>query len=636
MSQFILDDTDLMLPPSFRRRRHYHHQTTTIEPPTYHSPSMPHPYSSHDSRPLTPPRSPIILHEDRVHSETIIPRDALPPGVQIVSRDEVLGRREKKYHRSEAGSIREERMREDMIREQRMREREIEECEREREYSMSGAYRDAPVPRSELEYERERPADFRDVPAHPDGDRVYFDYRHNRDGEEPHRVVETGIGGRHHRVSGNMVSDAEHHGTRRRVAEAAGLGGAAGLVGKRVRRGRGERSEYAHSRSSSRSSSSSPDRHRGRKIAAGVVGGAAALGLAAAAVNHVRNRSRSRDSLVYSSDELDERGRVIGPGRRASSRQRSHSRAKKLAAATALGAGIAAARRRSRSRGRSASVSSFSSSDTDRSRSRSGSRHRGRKVAAGLAATGVGLAAANHMRKRSKSRAGSRSSSTSSFTSSSDDEKHPSHRGRKVAAAALGAATAGAAIRHHRKKEREEEIEDLERGRSRSRSADGHGPKSILRKVRSLSMGGKSRRRSGSVDSYTSDSSYSSDDSRRSRRSRRSRKPLKRQSTAAKIGKGIAVGVAAKALKNAFDDHQQRKYDYDSDDSRSSRRSRGSRRSVRRSRPGMGGRVRSRSLGGAGWGRRIAANVAASAIEHLADGGRGKTPTLDSARTCKY
>jgi len=613
MAPIILDDSELMLPPSFRRRRYHRDTTTTIEAaPSYHSSSMPHPYSRRDldyqreyePEPITPPRSPVILHEDRIHKETIIPRDALPPGVAIVSRDEIIGRRgksEKSYYReggsrSEIGSVRDERM---SIRD-----------DREREYTMSGAYRDPP---SEIDYERERPIDYRDVPTHPDGDRVYLDYRHNREEEEPHRVIESGVGTRHHRLSGNYVSEEEHHHRRRALAEAAGgLGAGAGGLARTVRRGRGERREYRDgydSRGSSRSTSSSPDRHRGRKIAAGVVGAGAALGLAAAAAHHMRNKSR--DGLVYSSDELDDEGRIIRRGRRGTrsdSRPRSHSRAKKLVAATALGAGIAAARHRRRSRSRASSVSG---SDAG---SRSGSRHRGRKIAAAAAATSAGIAGVNYIRRRSKSRGhGTRSSSTSSLTSS-DDERHPSHKGRKLAAAALGAAAAGAALKHHQKKE--EEREDLQRGRSRSRSHD-RGPKGILRKVRSLSMGGKPRRRSGSVSSYTSDSSYTSNDSRRSRRSHRARH--RRPSTVAQIGKGIAVGVAAKALQNAFENHERRKYEYDSDDSRSSRRSHHS----RRSRPGMGRRVRSRSLGGhgrtSGWAGKLATGVATSALGHILD-----------------
>ncbi|KAF8474811.1 hypothetical protein BDZ91DRAFT_279878 [Kalaharituber pfeilii] len=380
----VLDDS-ILIPPSLRRGpppRVYH---TIPQPGTTTTTII-----ESDRRPLTPPRSPVIIHQET--TSYLPPRDASPvDDYRSQSEYSSRGRVRRYYGGSEPGGS--------------YGSRSI------------GPYDSVPYPLPEYSRHRANYDDYYDEEDDyylEDGSRHGYlrssIYNHRHHG--PHVIP--GPHG-HDDLPGPYESEKHH----RRVRHLAQAGLAVGALGaaKALHDHRGRRKSY-----DGYSSDSPDEHHRGRKLA-GAALGATAAGLAAHQLYKRRHRSRSRSVESYTSSDTD---------------HRRHHRGRKLAGAAlgATAAGIAAHKlRKHRRQSRSASVESYTSpSDSDH-------RHRKAKIAAGTAAAiGAGLAA-RHLRHRHGSR---------SRPSSRSPSPHRGNMGRHIAAAALGATAAGLAHHHYK------------------------------------------------------------------------------------------------------------------------------------------------------------------------------------------
>ncbi|KAG0633077.1 hypothetical protein HOY80DRAFT_663373 [Tuber brumale] len=421
----VLFDEEMLIPPSMRRHRRYYTTTNTYDDPlvetVIESPSMASTTTielpSH--RPLTPPRSPILVHEDHY-----IP---LPTEIEFSrGREYVIhpAGRQAVYHKRIGRGF---------------------GGELDMDYSHGHGYGHG------RHYHRAR-----SVGPVSDYDSYSDDY-----------CIEDGTrhGIRHHRHG----SPHDHHGRHSHRMNHL-LEGGAGLVGAHNPHEHREHREHFHRRSSSsdghkgrhlleatglalgakkltsmrhRSHSRSPPpggHHRTRHLAEA---GIAAVGLDHA-LNHRRSRSRSRHRRFSSDSE-----RHLGWNR---DDHKAHRRAKRLAEA-GLGVAAAGAAKELYDHRKHHRSSSASSSGGERN-------HNGRHIAAAaLGATAAGLAHHKHAHRHR------RSSSISSYSSGSGDENK--HRGRKIAGAAVGAAATGLAAKA---------LHDHRRNRSRSSSTSSSLP----------------------------------------------------------------------------------------------------------------------------------------------------------------
>lgn len=376
----VLDDA-VLVPPSLRRghpARYYNSGTSTtiIETSDRHVPR----------RPLTPPRSPVFIHQETTTYAPSNGRDSLEEFRGEVEYVTPGSRRRLYYAGSEPG--------------------------RTRHRSLSVGEYDSGVDPS-------RHRGFIDEDYYlEDGSRhshIAAEYDHHRG---PH-VVPVFHG--HGDYPGPNESE-RHHRHVRHLAQAGLATGALG-VAKEIHSHRARHREHH-----SDSSDEGHHNHRGRNAAAAAVV-ATAAGIAAHQIYQRRHRSRSSDS--HPSHSNSHTSHSISH-----TSDSDHHTGKKIAGAAlgATAAGIAAHKiHQHRRKSRTGSISSRSSSSD-----REGHHHRGAKLAAGTAAVlGTGLAAKHvHRRRHSRSRSSSRS--------------HPKVRepwGRHVAAAALGTTAAGLA--HH-------------------------------------------------------------------------------------------------------------------------------------------------------------------------------------------
>lgn len=368
----ILSD-DILIPPSMRAnrgpvKRYYEVNqtgsttTTIIEPSsTIELPPHHHHVEHHSHGIITPPRSPLIVHQETTR---IIPRSrdydddddcsCCDSGEEYDYQYEG-GRRRNYYAESSL------------------------EAPTRRHRSLSVGPPLAAL--SATEYGRHRRRHRHDQYEASEGSYYMEDGREHNNymlgpAEHHHRGPHVLPGHRHADEPG-YNEDEKHHRRTRRLAQ-AGLAVAAMGAAKELHDHRRARSR---SRSSSRSRSNSPS-HRGRNIA-GAALGATVAGIAAQKLRQRRNRSRSHSADSYTSD---------------SSNDGHNHRNIKIAAATAAtigGAALAAhqyrKRRGSRSRSRS---SSRGSSPVRRERRPSQSQsHTGRHIAAAaLGGTAAGLA----------------------------------------------------------------------------------------------------------------------------------------------------------------------------------------------------------------------------------------------------
>lgn len=460
----ILDDS-ILIPPSLRRGpppRVYNvlqpgtTTTTVIESGASH---VPH-------RPLTPPRSPVIIHQET--TSYIPPQDDLDEfrgEVEYVTP----GSRRRIYLGSDSG------------RSSRYRSRSIGasyeggfEMSRPRryydddeEYYLEGGSRHGSYAAG-IEYGHRHHGPHV-VPAfhgHEDYPGPHESERHHR---RVRRLAQAGLAAGalgaakeiHDHRGRRRVDDGYHsdssdggHGHHKgRTATAAALGAtAAGIAAHEIHK----RRHRSRPRSSnSYTSSSDSDHHTGRKVA-GAALGATAAGIAAHKIRQHRRKSRSGS---------------VGSRSSSSDREHSHHRKAKLAAA-AIGTGLAARHLHHRREGRS------------RSSSRSPSRERepwGRHLAAAaLGATAAGLAHHEYKHhhqperprpvlRRSYSDGGVRGRRNGIFSRNRSPSPHKHSKLKKAAATAVAAAVAKKAIDHYRE------------GRSRSRSSTRsperrHGP----------------------------------------------------------------------------------------------------------------------------------------------------------------
>ncbi|PWW72565.1 hypothetical protein C7212DRAFT_286232 [Tuber magnatum] len=423
----VLDD-EMLIPPSMRRTKRYYAtpnpyddprvETTIIESPSMASTTTielpPH-------RPFTPPRSPVVVHEDYYAP--------LPTEIECSrGREYVIhpAGRSAAYHKQWIGGGEGFGGELDM------------DCSHGHGYGHGRHYYRARSVGPVLDYDS-----YSDDYYLEDGTR--HGIRHHHHGS-PH-----GHRGRHgHRV--------KHF-----------LGDGAGLVGVHSPREHGGHGGHLHRRSSSSNG------HKGRHLAeaAGLALGAKKLmkhrslsrprrspspqgyhharhlaeaGIAAAGLKHALNHRRSRSHSLHRRLSSDSE-RHPGWNR---DDHKAHRRAKHLAEA-GLGIAVAGAAKELHDRRKHHRSSSQSSSGRERN-------HNERHIAStALGATAAGLAHHKHAHHRR------RSSSASSYSSSSDDGNK--HRGRKIAGAAGLAAKA---------------LYDRQRNRSRSSStssslSDGGG-----------------------------------------------------------------------------------------------------------------------------------------------------------------
>lgn len=452
----VLDDS-ILIPPSLRRGpppRVYNVQPGTTTTTVIESgfPHVPH-------RPLTPPRSPVIIHQET--TSYIPPKDDLGGfrgEVEYVSP----GSRRRLYLGSDSGR-----------------------SPRYRSHSISAPYEGgSEVSRSRRYYDDDEEyyledgsrhgsyAEDFEYSGHPRGHHGHEDYPGPHESEGHHRRV------RHLTQAGL----------------AAGALGAAKEIHNHQRRGRVEDEYYSDS------SDGDHGHHKGRKVAAVALGATAAGAAAGATAHHMyqrRHRSRARSSDPYTSSDTDHHtgrkvaGAALGAtaasiaahkihqrrqksrsSSRSSSSDREHPRHRKAKlAAAAIGTGLAARHIRHRRDARSRS----SSTSPPRERQPWG-RH---LAAAALGAT-AGLAHHEYkhhhqperprpVMRRSYSDGGLRERRKGIFSRNRSPSPHKHSKLKKAAAATVAAAIAKKAIDHYR--------EGRSRSRSSSRSPERrHGP----------------------------------------------------------------------------------------------------------------------------------------------------------------